>query len=112
LRSFWEADSSKVFWSDFSWSIMVPRWCYASHFLLLIHNIRVTKWVCKKKITQNAAQPVFLSKLMHNFYRRKIHSTKIWATTVIFTNLSNENNCPKGENLPNLVILHYIELPK
>jgi hypothetical protein len=32
-------------------------------------------------------------------------STKMWAITVIFQKLSKVNNCPIGDNFPNLVTL-------
>jgi hypothetical protein len=53
---------------------------------LLFHKLyvvrRVTRWVCEK-IAQNAAQDIFLSKLIHNLNSLK-RGPKMWAISVIF----------------------------
>jgi hypothetical protein len=59
-----------------------------------------------KKIAQNVTQPIFLSKLMNNFYRGKEAYLHIWANSVIFKILTKVNNQQKqqfrqlGENGP------------
>jgi hypothetical protein len=52
------------------------------------------------------ALPILSEKSMHNFYRKK-SSPKLWATSVIFEKLTEENYRPKGENSPNLVTLAF-----
>jgi hypothetical protein len=52
----------------------------------------------------NAGPKPFLSKLIHNFYHGK-NSQNISATVVLFKKLPKGNNCPIGENSPNLVTL-------
>jgi hypothetical protein len=56
-----------------------------------------------KKIAQNVAQPIFLSKSTHNHTRGK-NIPKKWATSVFF-NLPKKNNHPMDEKSPNLVTL-------
>jgi hypothetical protein len=62
-------------------------------------HFRVTRCVA-----QCAAQPVFLSKLVHNFFRRK-KWPKVWASSLIFKNVPKQNNRPKVENSTHLVTL-------
>jgi hypothetical protein len=60
---------------------------------LIYLGSRVTRWVCKK-IAQNVAQPIFLSKRIHNLYRGK-SSPRNYATFVVFKKL------PKRKQPPN-----------
>jgi hypothetical protein len=64
----------------------------------------VTKRVCEKS-TQNVAQAISLSKFIHFFFFAYKSSPDIWSTVVILKKLFKVDNCPLGENSPNLVTL-------
>jgi hypothetical protein len=55
-------------------------------------------------MARNVVQPIFSSKLIHNFFREK-KLPKTWARSEIFKKLPKEINHPTGENSPNLVTL-------
>jgi hypothetical protein len=61
------------------------------------------RWVCEK-IAQNVAQPIFLSKSVHNFYRGTKYSKNL-GHVYNLKKLPKVNNNPMGENSPNLVTL-------
>jgi hypothetical protein len=59
-----------------------------------------------EKIAQHAAQPIFLTKIMRNFFRVKNVAQFFWgATSVILKRLPKEHNRPTSENSANLVTL-------
>jgi hypothetical protein len=58
-----------------------------------------------KKSPQNMAQPIFLSKLIHNFFPRKKVAQTFWLFLQFSKKLPNETYRPIGENSPNLVTL-------
>jgi hypothetical protein len=60
--------------------------------------IRVTRWV-REKIAWNMVKPIFLSNLLHNFYRGQ-NNTNFRATSVIFKSLPKLNPRALGENRP------------
>jgi hypothetical protein len=57
-----------------------------------------------KIAAQNVAQPIFLSKLVHKFYRAK-NRTKIWAPVVIVKKTSQGKQLFIGRNLVTLAAL-------
>jgi hypothetical protein len=68
---------------------------------------RVTRRVCEKS-SQNAAQTIFLSKVIQYLYHEK-SSPLLWATPAIFKLLTEVNNHPMSENSPNLVTLPQVK---
>jgi hypothetical protein len=56
-----------------------------------------------KKIAQNVAQPVFQNWRITRIVEKS--SQRIWPTSEILNKLPKINNCPIGENSPNLVTL-------
>jgi hypothetical protein len=63
-----------------------------------------------KKVAQNVAQPIFLSKLIAVTVGNS--SPSICATSVIFKRQPKVNNRPLGQNWPNLVTLPTRELQR
>jgi hypothetical protein len=62
---------------------------------------------CRPKCCPNP----FFVKINWSLLQKKRVTEKCWALSVIFKQLSTENNRPKGENWPNLITLLYTTQP-
>jgi hypothetical protein len=62
----------------------------------------VTGWICER-LAQIVAQPIFLPKLLHNFYLGEKAQKMVYFCN--FQKLPKANNCSLGENSTNLVTL-------